>query len=75
MDTSEAWKYERDWKEYRRKPIGELLQLKFLDMQPYTKTLAEMELERRAFVRDKLIDRILSASAIVISVIALMLRF
>jgi hypothetical protein len=37
--------------------------------------LAEMELERRAFVRDKLIDRILSASAIVISVVALMLRF
>jgi hypothetical protein len=62
MDTSEAWKYKRDWKEYRRKPIGELLQLKFSEY-PYKKTLAEMALERRAFVRDKLIDRILSVCA------------
>ena len=73
MDVSEAWKYKRDWKEYRRKPLGELLQLKFSEY-PYKKTFAEMELERRAFVRDILIDRILSASAIIISIIALALR-
>jgi hypothetical protein len=71
MDTSEAWKYKRDWKSLRRKPLGEILQLKFSGTD-YWKVLVEMELKRRTFVRDVLIDRILSASAIVISIIALL---
>jgi hypothetical protein len=29
MDVSEAWKYERDWKSLRRKPLDEILQMKF----------------------------------------------
>jgi hypothetical protein len=73
MDVSEAWKYERDWKELRRKPLGEILQLKFMASSPVTKELVEMELKRRTFVRDVLIDRILSAIAIGISVVALVL--
>jgi hypothetical protein len=72
MDVSEAWKYERDWKSLRRKPLGEILQMKFAGSE-YWKELVEMELKRRTFVRDVLIDRILSASAIVVSIIALAL--
>ena len=69
MDLEEAWKYKRDWKELRRKSLGEILQLKF-GGRPYDKELAEMELKRRTFVRDVLIDRILSALAIAVSIIA-----
>jgi hypothetical protein len=72
MDLSEAWKYKRDWKSLRRKPIGEILQMKFMGSD-YWKVLVEMELKRRTFVRDVLIDRILSASAIVISIAALVI--
>jgi hypothetical protein len=71
MDTEEAWKYERDWKALRRKSLGEILQQKFHGRSDYDKALAEMELKRRTFVWDVLFDRILAASAIVISVIAL----
>ena len=72
MDTSEAWKYKRDWKEMRQKPLGEIVQMKFEEGgSPYRKALAEMELKRRTFVRDVLVDRLLAAAAIVISVIAL----
>jgi len=75
MDTDETWKYERDWKQYRHMPLGKLLQLHLtLGTSPYSKALADMELERRAYVRDKPFDRILSTGAIVISVIALALR-
>jgi hypothetical protein len=75
MDASEAWKYERDWKTLRRKPLGEILQMKFHGRLQYDKELAEMELKRRTFVRDKLFDRILSTCAIVISIIALVLTY
>ena len=70
MDVEEAWKYKRDWKELRRKSLGEILQLKFHGRSPYDRELAEMELKRRTFVRDVLIDRILSALAIAVSIIA-----
>jgi hypothetical protein len=74
MDVSEAWKYKRDWKSLRRKSIGEILQMKFMGSD-YWKVLVEMELKRRTFVRDVLIDRILSASAIVISITALAIPY
>src|SRR6266568_850594 len=47
MDVEEAWKYKRDWKELRRKSLGEILQLKFHGRSPYDRELAEMELKRR----------------------------
>src|SRR5437870_13893011 len=75
MDVEEAWKYKRDWKELRRKSLGEILQLKFHGRSPYDRELAEMELKRRTFVRDVFVDRLLSASAIVISLIALVLTY
>ncbi len=75
MDVEEAWKYKRDWKELRRKSLGEILQLKFHGRSPYDRELAEMELKRRTFVRDVFVDRLLSASAIVISIIALVLTY
>jgi hypothetical protein len=75
MDVSEAWKYKRDWKDLRRKPLGEILQMKFHGRSQYDKELAEMELKRRTFVRDVIFDRILSALAIVTSVIALTLTY
>ncbi len=74
MDVSEAWKYDRDWKALRRKPLGEILQLKFMGSD-YWKELVEMELKRRTFVHDILVDRILSASAIFISIAALVLPY
>ncbi len=73
MDVKEAPKYEREWKEFQRKSLGEILQIKFLPGNPYLKELAEMELKRRTFVRDVLIDRILSALAIVVSIIAVVI--
>ncbi len=75
MDVEEAWKYKRDWKELRRKSLGEILQLKFHGRSPYDRELAEMELKRRTFVRDVFVDRLLSAFAIVISIIALVLTY
>jgi hypothetical protein len=76
MDVSEeAWKYKRDWKDLRRKPLGEILQMKFHGRSPYYKELAEMELKRRTFVRDVIFDRTLSASAIVISIVALVFTY
>ncbi len=75
MDVSEAWKYNRDWKTLRRKPLGEILQMKFHGRSSYDKELAEMELKRRTFVRDVLFDRVLSAIAIVISIVALVLTY
>jgi hypothetical protein len=69
----QAAKMEQEWKGYWRKSKGELLRLKFGE-HPFRKALAEMELERRAFVRDKLFDRILAVGAIIISVIALLIR-
>jgi hypothetical protein len=75
MDVSEAWKYKRDWKDLRRKPLAEILQMKFHGRLPYDKELAEMELKRRTFVRDVLVDRILSAVAIVTSIVALVMTY
>ncbi len=75
MDVEEAWKYKRDWKELRRKSLGEILQLKFHGRSPYDRELAEMELKRRTFVRDVFVDRLLSAFAIIISIIALVLTY
>jgi len=72
MDESSG--YEQEWKELRRKRLGAILQMKFASPSQYKKELAEMELKRRTFVHDVLIDRILSASAIIISIIALSLR-
>jgi len=75
MDVSEAWKYNRDWKTLRRKPLGEILQMKFHGRSSYDKELAEMELKRRTFVRDVRFDRIISALAIALSIIAVGLTY
>ncbi len=58
--SPEAWKYKQDWKDLRRKPLGEILQMKFHAPSPYDKELAEIELRRRTFVRDVIFDRIFS---------------
>ena len=42
--------------------------MKFEAPSPYKKTLAEMELKRRTFVRDVLLDRILASGAVAISI-------
>jgi hypothetical protein len=73
--TEKVQEYEHDLNEYRGKHIGELVRLKSrVTASPYEKALAEMEIERRVFVRDKLIDRILAVGAIIVSLIALFIR-
>jgi hypothetical protein len=73
-DMDESSGYEQEWKELRHKRLGAILQMKLAPRSAAQKEFAEMELERRAFVRDVLIDRILSVCAIVVSVIALLVR-
>ena len=68
MTPIEPEKYERDWKAMRKRSMGELLEMKLSsNTRPYWLALTEMELERRTFVRDRVIDRVLSIAAIIIS--------
>ena len=55
----------------RHKSLGQLLQPKFTTGNDYIKSPVGMELERRKFVRDVLIDRCLASLAIVVSIIAI----
>ena len=54
----------------RRKKIGELLKIKFRTGNDYTEFLVDMELDRRKFERDVLIDRCLAGLALIVSIIA-----
>lgn len=72
MEAREPEKYEREWKAMRKKSMGELLEFSARGSQsPYTKRLADAELERRTFARDKRIDRWCSFIAIGLSAAAL----
>lgn len=74
MKAQEPEKYERDWKSMRSRSMGDLLEKKLrADTSPYWRVLTEMELERRTFVRDKMIDRCLAGLAVVVSITALFL--
>jgi len=67
-------KYEREWRDMRKKSNGELLQMKFTGDSSgnnYMQFLIDMEFDRRKFVRDVMIDRIMSGAAIIISLAAL----
>jgi hypothetical protein len=68
--------YERHWRELKEKSIGELLKIKFEigHGNNYTQFMVDMELERRKFVRDVLIDRCMAGTALAISIIALTVK-
>jgi hypothetical protein len=67
----DARKTENEWRGMRRQTMGELLQQRFRTGNDYTKFLIDMELDRRKFVRDVMIDRWLAGGAIVVSLASL----
>ena len=72
-DDPEDWaKHEQAWRDMHKKKLGELLDIKLgKNASPYVRTLCDMEMERRTFIRDKAIDRWLSVAAIVVSIASL----
>jgi len=69
-DQDPAEVYEKEWREMRHKKMGELLKRSETG-NDYIKRLVDMEFERRAFVRDVMIDRCLAGLAIVVSILAI----
>jgi hypothetical protein len=59
---------QKEFKALRKKTLGKVLEMKFKGANDYWKFIADMELQRRAFVRDKLIDRYLAGFAIFVSI-------
>ena len=70
MEAREPDAYEREWKAMRKKSMGELLEFSARRGE-YVKRLADAELERRTFARDKRIDRWCAFIAIGLSAAAL----
>jgi hypothetical protein len=66
----DARKTENEWRGMRRKTMGELLQRRAQigdAGNQDTKFMIDMELDRRKFVRDVMIDRFLAGGAIIVS--------
>ena len=63
-EEEDARKTEKEWREMRKRTMGELLQRKFRSGDDY-------ELDRRKFVRDVMIDRWIAGGAIVVSLASL----
>ncbi len=66
--------YEKEWRDTRGKKTGELIKIRFTRGNDYTQFLVDMELERRKFVRDVMIDRCVAGLALVVSIIAIFWR-
>jgi hypothetical protein len=64
--------YEKEWRELRSRNMGELLKIRATG-NDYMKDLVGMELERRKFVRDVMVDRCIAGAALVVSIIAVIL--
>jgi hypothetical protein len=70
----DARKTEKEWQEIRKRTMGELLQRRSqigTAGNQDTKFLIDMELDRRKFVRDVMIDRWLAGGAIIVSLASL----
>jgi hypothetical protein len=73
-EQGDAQKTEREWREMRKRTMGELLQRRAqiaVAGNQDTKFMIDMELERRKFVRDVMIDRWLAGGAILVSLASL----
>jgi hypothetical protein len=63
-------KTKTEWREMRKKTMGELLQWRSrigVAGNQDTKFMIDMEIDRRKFVRDVMIDRFLAGGAIIVS--------
>jgi hypothetical protein len=67
MSTPDEDARKTEWREMRKRTMGELLQEKSRTGSNYRRTLIDMELERPKFVRDVMIDRWLAGGAIIVS--------
>jgi hypothetical protein len=70
----DARKTENEWRGMRKKTMGELLQRRAqigTAGNQDIKFLIDMELDRRKFVRDVMIDRLMAGAAIVLSLSSL----
>jgi hypothetical protein len=64
---------EYQWRSLRYKKLGEIIEMKLSAQSVATdKFLADMELERRKFVRDVMIDRFLAGISVIIALVALL---
>ena len=65
---------ESQWRSLRYKKLGEVIEMKLSAQSNATdKFLADMELERRKFVRDVMIDRWIAGGSFIISIVALLI--
>jgi len=69
-EEDEIQVYEKEWRDMRGKKTGELIKIRFTMGNDYRTFLVDMELERRKFVRDVMIDRCVAGAALVVSIIA-----
>jgi len=73
MTPQQLDELDRKWRSLRHKKLSEIIEMKLsVDQYPTDKLLAEMELDRRKFVRDVMIDRFVSIASFIIALFALL---